>query len=181
VLYAAEVEPGIYEVTVTVVSLKDWVIGAPQIPAKLGDTITIEYRDPIAADGTEKVFSKSIAVGVFVEMPGKAEAVKTVDVVTGAVVVPKVNREVFLTVSVRNTDIVERSMTVIVVVRDPAGVAVARYAASFTLGAGASTEQAFGWIPIVSGSHTVEIYIVRSLADRTPVGEPATFTVSVEA
>jgi len=61
------------------------------------------------------------------------------------------------------------------------GVAVARFAASFTLGAGASTEQAFGWTPIVSGSHTVEVYIVRSLADRTPVGEPATFTVFVEA
>jgi len=181
VLYAAEVEPGVYEVTVTAVNLKDWVMGAPQIPAKLGDTITIEYEDPIAADGKSKLFSKSIAVGVFVEMPGKAEAVKTVDVVTGAEVTPKVGREVFLTISVKNTDIVERSMTAIVVVRDPDGVAVARFAASFTLGAGASTEQAFGWTPIVSGSHTVEVYIVRSLADRTPVGEPATFTVFVEA
>jgi len=119
-LYALEVEPGVYETSVKVVSLAEWTIGAPEIPAKLGDTITIEYKDPIAADGTEKLFSKSIAVGVFVEMPGKAEAVKTVDVVTGAEVTPKVGREVFLTISVKNTDIVERSMTAIVVVRDPA-------------------------------------------------------------
>ena len=180
--YLEEVASGVFQLKIQVVGVGQWIPGAKQIPAKLGDKITIEYVDPITADGKAYVtFTKTVAVGVFVEMPGKAEAVKTVDVVTGAVVVPKVNREVFLTVSVKNTDIVERSMTVIVVVRDPAGVAVARYAASFTLGAGASTEQAFGWTPIVSGSHTVEIYIVRSLADRTPVGEPATFTVSVEA
>jgi len=180
-LYALEVEPGVYEVTVRVVSLAEWTIGAPQIPAKLGDTITIEYLDPIAADGTAwKLFSKSVAVGRFVEMPGKAEAVKTVDVTTGAVVEkPSVGKEVFLTLTIRNTDIVERSMTVIVVVRDPAGVAVARYAAAVTLGAGAATDVSFGWTPIVSGGHSVEVYIVKSLADRTPVGAPATFTVSV--
>jgi len=179
-LYALEVEPGVYEVTVRVVSLAEWTIGAPQIPAKLGDTITIEYSDPIAADGTAwKLFSKSVAVGRFVEMPGKAEAVKTVDVTTGAEVKPSVGKEVFLTLTIRNTDIVERSMTVIVVVRDPAGVAVARYAAAVTLGAGAATDVSFGWTPIVSGGHSVEVYIVKSLADRTPVGAPATFTVSV--
>jgi len=180
-LYASEVMPGVYQVKVTVVELKDWVPGAPQIPAKLGDTITIEYFDPIAADGTAwKLFSKSVAVGRFVEMPGKAEAVKTVDVTTGAVVEkPSVGKEVFLTLTIRNTDIVERSMTVIVVVRDPAGVAVARYAATVTLGAGAATDVSFGWTPIVSGDHSVEVYIVKSLADRTPVGAPATFTVSV--
>jgi hypothetical protein len=178
-LYAAEVTPGVYEVTVTVVELKNWVPGAPQIPAKLGDTITIEYSDPIAADGKSKLFSTTIAVGRFVEMPGKAEAVKTVDVVTGAEVKPSVGKEVFLTLTIRNTDIVERSMTVIVVVRDPAGVAVARYAATVTLGAGAATDVSFGWTPIVSGDHSVEVHIVKSLADRTPVGAPATFTVSV--
>jgi hypothetical protein len=98
---------------------------------------------------------------------------------TGAEVKPSVGKEVFLTLTIRNTDIVERSMTVIVVVRDPAGVAVARYAATVTLGAGAATDVSFGWTPIVSGDHSVEVYIVKSLADRTPVGAPATFTVSV--
>ncbi|MDW8086357.1 MAG: hypothetical protein RMI45_09010, partial [Ignisphaera sp.] len=163
-LYASEVEPGVYKVVIRVVSLAEWVVGAPQIPAKLGDTIEILYSDPIAADGKSKVFTKSVAVGVFVAMPGRAEKVRFVDVVTGAEVAPRVGREVFLTVALKNTDIVERGMTVIVVVRDPAGVAVARYAAMVTLGAGASTEVSFGWIPIVSGSHSVEVYIVKSLA-----------------
>ena len=178
-LYATEVEPGVYEVTVTVVSLKDWVIGAPQIPAKLGDTITIEYEDPIAADGESKLFSKSIAVGVFVEMPGKAEKVMTLDVATGLPVTPKVGREVLLAVNISNADIVDRSMTAIVVVRDPEGVAVARFAVSLVVPAGRSVEASFGWTPLVTGDHTIEVYIVKSLVDRTPLGEPATFTATV--
>ncbi|MEM4739938.1 MAG: hypothetical protein QXS63_02530 [Zestosphaera sp.] len=179
--YAEEVSPGVFQLKIQVVKVEDWIPGAKQIPAKLGDVITIEYVDPVAADGSANVLvTKTVNVGVYVEMPGKAERVKTYDVVTGAEVKPRVGKEVFLTVTIKNTDIVERAMTVIVVVRDPNGVAVARFAASVTLAAGASTDISFGWIPIVSGNHTVEVYIVKSMMDRTPVGEPATFTVSVE-
>ncbi|MEM4844509.1 MAG: hypothetical protein QXU08_08885 [Ignisphaera sp.] len=179
---AEEVAPGVFQVKVQVVDVNAWIPGAKQIPAKIGDRITIEYVDPVTADGRAYVtFAKTVGVGVFVPMPGRAEKVVSVDVVTGQTVTPKVGREVFLTVTLRNTDIVERDMTAIVVVRDPAGVAVARFAAAVTLGAGASTEVSFGWTPIVSGSHTVEVYIVKSLADRTPVGEPAAFSIGVEA
>jgi hypothetical protein len=66
-------------------------------------------------------------------------------------------------------------------VRDPNGVAVARYATELTIPAGKSVAQSFGWTPIVAGDHTVEVYIVKSLVDRTPLGDPATFTVSVSA
>jgi len=181
VFYAEEVAPGMFQLKVQVVSPADWVPGAKQIPAKLGDEITIEYVDPVTADGKANVLvTKTVRVGVYVPMPGRAEKVSFVDVVTGQVVTPKVGKEVFLTVTLKNTDIVERTMTVIVVVRDPNGVAVARFAATVTLGPGASTEVSFGWTPIVAGSHTVEVYIVKSLADRTPVGEPATFEVAVE-
>ncbi|MEM0153960.1 MAG: hypothetical protein QXP12_07560 [Ignisphaera sp.] len=179
---AEEVAPGVFQVKVQVVDVNAWIPGAKQIPAKIGDRITIEYVDPVTADGRAyATFTKTVGVGVFVPMPGRAEKVVSVDVVTGQTVTPKVGREVFLTVTLRNTDIVERGMTAIVVVRDPAGVAVARFAAVVTLGAGASTEVSFGWTPIVSGSHTVEVYIVKSLADRTPVGEPAEFSIGVEA
>ncbi|MEM1679102.1 MAG: hypothetical protein QXD20_07760 [Ignisphaera sp.] len=179
---AEEVAPGVFQVKVQVVDVNAWIPGAKQIPAKIGDRITIEYVDPVTADGRAyATFTKTVGVGVFVPMPGRAEKVVSVDVVTGQTVTPKVGREVFLTVTLRNTDIVERGMTAIVVVRDPAGVAVARFAAAATLGAGASTEVSFGWTPIVSGSHTVEVYIVKSLADRTPVGEPAEFSIGVEA
>ncbi|MEM4486560.1 MAG: hypothetical protein QW116_04940 [Zestosphaera sp.] len=180
-LYASEVESGVYEVSVTPVSLNDWILGAPQIPAKLGDTIEIVYEDPIATSGKKEIFSKTVMVGRFVEKPGKAESVTFVDVTTGQTVTPRVGREVFLTVALKNTDIVERSMTLIIVVRDPNGVAVARFAGSATLGAGASTNLSFGWTPIVSGSHSVEVYIVKSLADRTPMGEAASFTATVVA
>ena len=180
-LYALEVEPGVYEVSVKVVSLAEWVVGAPQIPAKLGDKIDIAYEDPIAADGTTKTFMKSVGVGVYAAMPGKTEKTAFLDPVTGAPITPTKGKEMFLSVTLKNVDIVEHSMTVIVVVRDPNGVAVGRFAATVTLGAGASTEVSWSWTPIVAGSHTIEVYIVKSLADRTPIGETYTTTVSVSS
>jgi len=177
--YASEVEPGVYQVKVTVVSLNDWTPGAPQIPAKLGDRILIVYKDPIATDGTEKIFNKTIGVGVYAVKPGVTEKVETLDVTTGQPVKPAVGKEVFLKVTVKNVDIVEHAMTAIVVVRDPNGVAVARYAATATLAAGASTEISWGWTPIVSGNHTVEVYIVKSLTDRTLISDVYTETISV--
>jgi len=177
--YASEVEPGVYQVKATVVSLNDWTPGAPQIPAKLGDRILIVYKDPIAADGTEKIFNKTISVGVYAVKPGVTEKVETLDVTTGQPVKPAVGKEVFLKVTVKNVDIVEHAMTAIVVVRDPNGVAVARYAATVTLAAGASTEISWGWTPIVSGDHTVEVYIVKSLTDRTLLSDVYSETISV--
>jgi hypothetical protein len=158
---------------------------AGYILAKIGDKITVTYTDRWPADfyitGKAKPFSVTVGVGVFAEKPGKAEKVDIRDVVTGQPVTPKVGKEVFLRVEVSNVDIVDRSMTVIVVVRDPNGVAVARYATELTIPAGKSVAQSFGWTPIVAGDHTVEVYIVKSLVDRTPLGDPATFTVSVSA
>ena len=156
---------------------------AGYILAKIGDKITITYTDKWPADyyitGKEKAFSVAVGVGVFAEKPGKAEKIAILDVATGLPVTPKVGREVLLTVTISNVDIVDRSMTAIVVVRDPEGVAVARYAITLTLPAGKSYDVSFGWTPIVAGDHTVEIYIVKSLTDRTPLGDPATFTTSV--
>jgi hypothetical protein len=158
---------------------------AGYILAKIGDKITVTYTDRWPADfyitGKAKPFSVTVGVGVFAEKPGKVEKVDIRDVVTGQPVTPKVGKEVFLRVEVSNVDIVDRSMTVIVVVRDPNGVAVARYATELTIPAGKSVAQSFGWTPIVAGDHTVEVYIVKSLVDRTPLGDPATFTVSVSA
>jgi hypothetical protein len=158
---------------------------AGYILAKIGDKITVTYTDRWPADfyitGKAKPFSVTVGVGVFAEKPGKVEKVDMRDVVTGQPVTPKVGKEVFLRVEVSNVDIVDRSMTIIVVVRDPNGVAVARYATELTILAGKSVAQSFGWTPIVAGDHTVEVYIVKSLVDRTPLGDPATFTVSVSA
>jgi len=178
-LYATEISPGVYSVVVKVVSLGEWVPGAPQIPAKLGDVITILYEDPIGASGAKVMITKTVGVGVYAVKPGVTEKVESLDVATGQPIKPVVGREVFLKVSVKNVDIVEHTMTVIVVVRDPNGVAVARYAATVTLGAGASTEVSWGWTPIVSGDHTVEVYIVKSLTDRTLLSDPYTETISV--
>ncbi|MEM2352542.1 MAG: hypothetical protein QXT26_09060, partial [Thermoproteota archaeon] len=117
--YVTEVEPGIYQVKVTPVSLKDWVVGAPEIPAKLGDTLTIEYVDPIAADGTEKLFSKTVVVGVPIERPVPARAVKFADPITGAEkAAGKVGEMILLQATVKNVDVVEKTCTVVIKVKD---------------------------------------------------------------
>jgi hypothetical protein len=120
-LYASEVKPGVYEVTVTAVSLKDWVMGAPQIPAKLGDTITIEYMDPIAADGKSKLFAKTIVVGVPVERPVPASEQKFLDVTGAEKKVGKVGETVMLSTKVQNVDVVDREFTAIFQVKDERG------------------------------------------------------------
>jgi hypothetical protein len=182
-LWETDKDTGVFTGEVLVTDKEIAVAG--YILAKIGDKITVTYTDRWPADfyitGKAKPFSVTVGVGVFAEKPGKVEKVDIRDVVTGQPVTPKVGKEVFLRVEVSNVDIVDRSMTVIVVVRDPNGVAVARYATELTIPAGKSVAQSFGWTPIVAGDHTVEVYIVKSLVDRTPLGDPATFTVSVSA
>ncbi|MDW8010759.1 MAG: hypothetical protein RMH84_04110, partial [Sulfolobales archaeon] len=176
---ATEVSPGTFVYKVRVVEPAVWSPGAPEVPARLGDTIEVIYIAPVNAKGeTDVVLTKSVPVGRPVERPGRVVRTDFLDE-TGAVVTPRVGKLTFITITVRNDDIVTRTMTLLVVVRDPAGVAVAMYYAVVTLAPGASQPVGFGWTPITHGAHRVEIYIVVSLADRTPLGDPATVTVTV--
>ena len=178
-LYASEVKPGVYEVTVTAVSLKDWVMGAPQIPAKLGDTITIEYMDPIAADGKSKLFAKTIVVGVPVERPVPASEQKFLDVTGAEKKVGKVGETVMLSAKVQNVDVVDREFTAVFQVKDENGAVV--YIAWITakLAPGTSMTPAVSWTPTVAGTYTVEVLVVKSIAEPTPYSDKisAPFTV----
>ncbi|MCX8184868.1 MAG: hypothetical protein RMI56_00375 [Sulfolobales archaeon] len=174
-----ETSPGVFTYKIRAVDPARWVPGTPEIPARLGDTIEVTYIAPVNSKGeTDVALTKSVSVGRFVERPGRVVRTEFLDE-TGAAVTPRVGRLTFITVTVRNDDIVARTMTLLIVVRDPAGVAVAMYYAVVTLAPGASQPVGFGWTPITHGTHRVEIYIVASLADRTPLGDPAAVTVAV--
>jgi hypothetical protein len=178
-LYASEVKPGVYEVTVTAVSLKDWVMGAPQIPAKLGDTITIEYMDPIAADGKSKLFAKTIVVGVPVERPVPASEQKFLDVTGAEKKVGKVGETVMLSTKVQNVDVVDREFTAIFQVKDERGAVVYIAWVTAKLAPGTSMTPAVSWTPTVAGTYTVEVLVVKSIAEPTPYSDKisAPFTV----
>jgi hypothetical protein len=178
-LYALEVEPGVYSVTVKAVSLADWTIGAPEIPAKLGDTITIEYTDPIAADGTEKSFTKTVVVGVPVERPVPASEQKFLDVTGAEKKVGKVGETVMLSAKVQNVDVVDREFTAIFQVKDERGAVVYIAWVTAKLAPGTSMTPAVSWTPTVAGTYTVEVLVVKSIAEPTPYSDKisAPFTV----
>jgi len=181
-LYAYEIEEGtgVFTTKVKVVDPSEWISGAPQVPALLGDTITITYIAPVNEAGQTNVpITTSLTVGRYAAIPAKTEKVETLDE-AGRPVTPSVGKLTFISVTVKNVDIVPRDMTVIVVVRDPEGVAVAVYYAILTLAPGESRTQGFGFTPMKAGVHSVEVYVVKSLADRTPLAEPFTATFEVK-
>jgi len=180
--YVTEVEPGIYQVKVTPVSLKDWVVGAPEIPAKLGDTLTIEYVDPIAADGTEKLFSKTVVVGVPIERPVPARAVKFADPITGAEkAAGKVGEMILLQATVKNVDVVEKTCTVVIKVKDAAGATIYIGTATATLAPGQEFAPGITWVPTIKGDYTIEVLVIKSLAEPTPYSDKMTTPLTVTA
>ncbi|MEM4537934.1 MAG: hypothetical protein QXP68_04225 [Thermosphaera sp.] len=180
--YATEVSPGVYEVKVMPVSLADWVVGAPQVPAKLGDTLTIEYVDPIATDGTEKLFSKRVMVGVPIERPVPVSAVKFADPITGAEkVVGKVGEMVLLQAMAKNVDVVDRSCTVVFKVKDATGATIYIGTATATLAPGQEFSPGITWTPMLAGNYTVEVLVIKSLAEPTPYSDKVAEALTVTA
>ncbi|MEM2294472.1 MAG: hypothetical protein QXX41_14465 [Nitrososphaerota archaeon] len=179
-LYASEVSPGVYEVSVTAVSLNDWVVGAPQIPAKLGDILTILYEDPIAATGESKMITKTVNVGVPVERPVPASNPKFVDPNTGAeLTTVSVGQTVMLQATVTNVDAVSKTFTAIFKVKDASGATIYIGWASGTLAPGQSLTQAISWTPTAPGTYTIEILVVKSISDPVPYSDKLTMTLTV--
>ena len=154
--------------------------------AKIGDTVTIEYTDPYPADygttGKSKTFTYEVAIGVRPTMPMKIEAASTVEPTTGATIeVAKVGKLVGISIEIKNSDIEDHTVTVIMVIRDAKGVAVQLQYQTIYVAAGKTATAGFTWRPAAAGSYTVEIYVVKSLADRTPLAPqvPFTYTVTV--
>jgi hypothetical protein len=178
--YVEEVEPGVFQLKIQVVDVNKWVPGAKQIPAKLGDRITIEYVDPVTSDGKAYVpVTKTVLVGVPVERPVPASEQKFLDVTGAEKKVGKVGETVMLSTKVQNVDVVDREFTAIFQVKDERGAVV--YIAWITakLAPGTSMTPAVSWTPAVKGTYTVEVLVVKSIAEPTPYSDKisAPFTV----
>lgn len=173
--YLTEVSPGVFQVNITVVNPSDWIPGAPQIPARLGDTITITYYDPVTSNGSSKVpFTKQVIVGRFLEKPAKVNSVDLLDPSTGQPVTARVGVPVLIAVNLSNLDVIDRQMTAFVVVRDANNVTVALFFATTTVPAGRSVVIGFQWIPFAAGQYTVEVIVFKTITDRAPLA-PETF------
>ena len=93
--------------------------------------------------------------------------------------VPKVGSMVGISVELSNVGVVDQVFTAILVVTDPEGVVVKVDSVSIPLAAGKSGTVTFSYIPKLVGDYTVEVYIVKSLADWTPLGDMLTKVMSV--
>jgi len=183
VFYLDEVKPGVFETKLQVVSMTEWITGAKQIPAKLGDTITIEYVDPVTADGKSKVLiTKTVVVGVPVERPVPASAVKFADPITGAVkTAGKVGEMILLQAIVKNVDVVEKTCTVVIKVKDAAGATIYIGTATATLAPGQEFAPGITWVPTLAGDYTIEVLVIKSLAEPTPYSDKITAPLTVTA
>jgi len=157
--------------------------GGGRVYAKPGDKVYVEYKDSYPADyavtGKEKTFTASVPVGLPVTKPISAKKADFVDPRTGVSVIPKVGSMVGISVELSNVGIADQVFTAILVVKDPAGVVVKVDSISIPLAAGKSGTVTFSYIPKLAGDYTVEVYIVKSLADWTPLGDMLTKVMSV--
>jgi hypothetical protein len=180
VFYAEEVSPGVFQLKLQAISPADWVPGAKQIPVKLGDTITIEYVDPVTEDGKANVLlTKTVVVGVPVERPVPASEQKFLDVTGAEKKAGKVGETVMLSAKVQNVDVIDREFTAIFQVKDERGAVVYIAWVTAKLAPGTSMTPAVSWTPAVKGAYTVEVLVVKSIAEPTPYSDKisAPFTV----
>ncbi|MEM1574005.1 MAG: hypothetical protein QXY96_05990, partial [Candidatus Methanomethylicaceae archaeon] len=152
---------------------------------KIGDTITVQYKDDLPADyaitGKPKTFTATAIVGVPIERPVPASAQKFVDPVTGAEKVSgKVGETIMLQASVKNVDVVDKPFTAIFKVKDAAGVTIFISWITGTLAPGQEISPAVSWTPGIAGSYTIEVLVIKSIAEPTPFSDTIskTFTVT---
>jgi hypothetical protein len=170
---------GIFEIAVLVSETP----GAGRVAAKPGDKIYVEYEDKFPADyavtGKSKMIKESVPVGVPVVKPITPKKADFIDPKTGVSVIPKVGSMVGISVELSNVGVTDQVFTAILVVKDPAGVVVKVDSISIPLAAGKSGTVTFSYIPKLVGDYTVEVYVVKSLADWTPLGDMLTKVMSV--
>jgi len=179
-LYETDVDTGVFTGTVIV---SDTQVGAGYIYAKFGDIITIEYTDELPADfgvtGEAKTFTHTVRVGVVVEKPIRPQAPAFVEPTTGTPVTPTVGKSVMIKIPLTNVGTLKETFTVVMIIRDVTGAAIYISMASLPLGGGETAEIGFTYTPTAAGTYTIEVHIIKSLADWTPVGESLTATMTV--
>ncbi|MCS7097754.1 MAG: hypothetical protein NZ922_02095, partial [Candidatus Methanomethyliaceae archaeon] len=155
-----------------------------KIFARVGDTVTAKYTDEYPADyattGKKKTFTGTAIVGVPIERPVPASDAKFVDPTTGAEkVTAKVGETTMLQATVRNVDVVDRPFTAIFKVKDAAGVTIFISWITGTIAPGQSLSPAVSWTSTAPGTYTIEVLVIRSIAEPTPYSDPVTRTLTV--
>ncbi|RLG86542.1 MAG: hypothetical protein DRO39_02935, partial [Thermoprotei archaeon] len=184
-VFENDTDSGYFVTELKISDSTDAITRTGYIYAKLGDKITIEYKDEYPADygitGESKVITHEISVGYIPPTPMEPTAISIVDPNTGAPkTVIKPGELVGINVDIRNRDISDHTVSVILVIRDAKGVAIKMdYQLAVYIVAGKTVTAGFTWEAGTPGTYIVEVYIVKSLSDRTPMTEKVPFTTSL--
>jgi len=90
-----------------------------------------------------------------------------------------VGKSVMIKIPLTNIGTLKETFTVVMIIRDTTGAAIYISMASLPLGGGETAEIGFTYTPTAAGTYTIEVHIIKSLADWTPVGESLTATMTV--
>ena len=171
---------GVFTTTVQVSSS----IATGKVYAKYGDTLTASYKDNYPADYADtekpKTFTGTAIVGVPVARPVPASSQKFVDPNTGAEKTSgTVGQAIGLQATVKNVDVVSKTFTAIFKVKDASGVTISISWVTGTLAPGQELTPGVSWTPSAAGTYTVEVLVVKTLAEPTPYSDIQTKTLTV--
>jgi len=154
-----------------------------KIMAEYGGTVYAKYTDytPEGETGTKRSVSvsDSFIVGALVEYPVPASEPSIIDPTTGQPTTPEVGKTVSIASTITNEDVVAKSFTYFVQIKDATGTVIYLAWMSGTLEPGQSLTPALGWTPSEAGNYTVEVYVWKSLAEPIPYSLVQTITVTV--
>jgi len=155
-----------------------------KVMAKYGDTLYAKYTDELPADyadtGNRKAFTGTAVVGVPVARPVPASSQKFVDPNTGAEKTSgTVGQAIGLQATVKNVDVVSKTFTAIFKVKDASGVTISISWVTGTLAPGQELTPGVSWTPSAAGTYTVEVLVVKTLAEPTPYSDIQTKTLTV--
>jgi hypothetical protein len=177
-----DVNTGVFSVTIQISSSLGQ---AGKIYAKVGDTLYAEYSDTYpstysSTNTTAQTVKTSATVGVPVARPVPASSQKFVDPNTGAEKTSgTVGQAIGLQATVKNVDVVSKTFTAIFKVKDASGVTISISWVTGTLAPGQELTPGVSWTPSAAGTYTVEVLVVKTLAEPTPYSDIQTKTLTV--
>ncbi|MEM2430276.1 MAG: hypothetical protein QW779_07095, partial [Nitrososphaerales archaeon] len=156
---------------------------------KVGDIVTVQYKDEFPADWVErigtaedkaKLFTKEVVIKspipTIEQCP--ASTPELVDTTGAPIVEPKVGQLTVVRAKVTNKDVIAHTFTYIIQIKDAAGVVVhIAWIQDITLAAGTSATPGITWVPTAAGSYTIEVYIWESL--EKPIALSPVFSTTV--
>jgi hypothetical protein len=80
---------------------------------------------------------------------------------------------------VKNVDVVSKTFTAIFKVKDASGVTISISWVTGTLAPGQELTPGVSWTPSAAGTYTVEVLVVKTLAEPTPYSDIQTKTLTV--